>query len=137
MLKAIRHRGTHEGTCFGTRVSLGSRRLPIFDLEDSSQPIFNEDKIIVLVGNGEIYNFRELNSELEARGHSIRTYGDLEYIVHLYEQHGVDFWNKLRGMFAVALYDIKEDTLLLSRYHLGIKPLFYRKNASSFLFSLQ
>jgi asparagine synthase (glutamine-hydrolysing) len=134
MLRAIRHRGTEDGCWIGENVALGVRRLPIIDIEGSSQPMTNEDKTLVLVGNGEIYNFRELRSELAALGHTFSTCGDLECILHLYESYGNDFWTKLRGQFAIALYDTRRRRMTLARDQLGIIPLFYQRTNSHFLF---
>jgi asparagine synthase (glutamine-hydrolysing) len=134
MLKTIDHRGTATGAWICNDVALGTRRLPIIDLQGSSQPLFNEDGSIALVGNGEIYNFRELRNELHALGHKFRTDGDLESILHLYESYGNGFWQRLRGQFAVALYDISNRRMILARDHLGIIPLFYQQSSSCFLF---
>ncbi len=90
-----------------------------------SQPIYNEDRRVWIVFNGEIYNFRELRKELEKRGHEFYTHSDTEVIVHLYEEMGADCVRKLRGMFAIALYDEKTMSLLLARDRLGKKPLYY------------
>ena len=134
MLQTIKHRGTVDGWWMYENVALGSRRLPIIDISHSPQPIFNEDKTVVLVGNGEIYNFRELRTELIAQGHTFSTNGDLECILHLYESYGNDFWARLRGQFAIALYDRNRQRLTLARDHCGIIPLFYQNANSHFLF---
>jgi asparagine synthase (glutamine-hydrolysing) len=107
------------------RVGLGMRRLAIIDLAGGKQPITNEDGSVATVFNGEIYNFRELRSELEAAGHVFRTQSDTEVIVHGYEQWGDDFVSRLNGMFAIAVYDTRNARLLLARDHVGIKPLYY------------
>jgi asparagine synthase (glutamine-hydrolysing) len=101
------------------------RRLSIIDLAGGHQPIFNEDRSVCIVFNGEIYNFPDLREELEQRGHHFRTNSDTEVIVHLYEEHGSECVQKLRGMFAFALYDERRRRLLLARDRLGIKPLHY------------
>lgn len=134
MLRAIRHRGTVDGYWIERNVAMGVRRLPIIDIEGSSQPIINEDKTLVLIGNGEIYNFRELRSQLAALGHTFTTNGDLECILHLYESYGNDCWKKLRGQFAIALYDTRRLRLTLARDQLGIIPLFYQSTKARFLF---
>jgi asparagine synthase (glutamine-hydrolysing) len=135
MLSSIVHRGTVDGVWSNEVVALGSRRLPIVDLENSPQPIFSENKNLILIGNGEIYNFSELRSNLLKKGHRFSTSGDLECILHLYQEQGNEVWNQLRGMFAVAIYDRNNKTLTLARDHMGIKPLFYYKSVDSFLFA--
>lgn len=127
MTLRLEHRGPDEDGFFTdeARVSLGMRRLRIIDLRTGAQPISNEDGTVTVVFNGEIYNFRELRSDLEARGHRFRTNTDTEILVHLYEEHGEGFPRLLRGMFAFAIWDSKERKLLLARDHFGIKPLFY------------
>ncbi|MGH9455245.1 MAG: asparagine synthase (glutamine-hydrolyzing), partial [Terriglobia bacterium] len=106
-------------------VGLGMRRLSIIDLDGGHQPIHNEDQTVWVVFNGEIYNFPELRKELESRGHHFYTNTDTEVIVHLFEDHGAECVRKLRGMFAIAVYDLKQRRLLLARDRLGIKPLHY------------
>ncbi len=129
-LRAMNGTLTHRGPdgdgyyCEGN-VGLGMRRLAIIDVAGSDQPITNEDGRIVLVFNGEIYNYRELRANLLAHGHTLRTQGDGETIVHLYEEHGADCVQHLNGIFAFALWDERTATLLLARDHLGIKPLHY------------
>ncbi|MFM8475092.1 MAG: asparagine synthase (glutamine-hydrolyzing) [Planctomycetaceae bacterium] len=107
-------------------VALGHRRLSIIDLAGSAQPLGNEDQSIQIVFNGEIYNYRELRNQLLAAGHQFRTDGDTEVIVHLYEQHGLDFVRHLRGMFALAIWDSRLNQLVLARDSMGKKPLYYR-----------
>ncbi len=126
MTQTIVHRGPdEEGIYARANVGLGMRRLSIIDLTTGSQPIHNEDRSVWIVFNGEIYNFPELRKELESRGHQLYTNTDTEVIVHLYEEMGPDCVRKLRGMFAIALYDEKKKSLLLARDRLGKKPIYY------------
>ena len=127
MASRLAHRGPDEDGFFteGEKVSLGMRRLKIIDLATGSQPITNEDGFITVVFNGEIYNFRELRSELQGKGHRFRTRTDTEVLAHLYEEYGDELSARLRGMFAFAIWDARKSVLLLSRDHFGIKPLFY------------
>jgi asparagine synthase (glutamine-hydrolysing) len=126
MCETIIHRGPDgEGLFVNQGVSLGMRRLSIIDLDGGSQPIFNEDRSVCVVFNGEIYNFKELRQQLENRGHRFSTNTDTEVIVHLYEDYGANCVHKLRGMFAFAVYDERRRSLLLARDRLGIKPLHY------------
>lgn len=126
MCSVMEHRGPDDdGIGIAENVGLGMRRLSIIDVAGSKQPIFNEDRTVRTVFNGEIYNFRELRAELTRRGHQFQTSGDTETIVHAYEEYGSDFPNHLNGMFAIALHDSREKKLYLVRDHLGIKPLYY------------
>jgi asparagine synthase (glutamine-hydrolysing) len=121
------HRGPDdEGLFERGPVALAARRLSIIDLAHGHQPIANEDGSVVVVQNGEIYNYRELKRELESAGHSFATDCDTEVLVHLYEEHGDAFVERLRGMFAIALWDDRRQRLLLARDRFGIKPLYYR-----------
>src|SRR6266571_6785014 len=125
MCEAIRHRGPDdEGAYVDRNVGLGMRRLSIIDLAGGRQPIFNEDQSKVIVFNGEIYNYRELRRGLIAQGHLFATQGDTEVILHLYEQYGPECVQRLRGMFAFAIWDSAEQTLFLARDRFGIKPLY-------------
>lgn len=126
MNSAIIHRGPDDaGYWDSAHISLGMRRLSIVDLETGQQPVFNEDGRITVVFNGEIYNHCELRAELLAAGHKFRSHhSDTEVIVHLYEEYGDDFLHRLNGMFAIALWDDREQRLLLARDRAGIKPLY-------------
>ncbi len=135
MCDTIVHRGPdEEGLDVRASVALGMRRLSIIDISGGSQPIFNEDRTIRVVFNGEIYNFKQLREELEQFGHKFYTRTDTEAIVHAYEQYGRNFANHLNGMFAVALHDAARRKLFLVRDHLGIKPLFYSASQDYILF---
>jgi asparagine synthase (glutamine-hydrolysing) len=126
MCQMLVHRGPdEEGVYLGSGVGLGMRRLSIIDLDSSQQPICNEDRSVWVVFNGEIYNYRELRHTLLQRGHRLRTSGDTETIVHLYEEFGPGCVDHLRGMFSFAIWDTVRRRLLLARDRLGIKPLYY------------
>lgn len=126
MCRVITHRGPDEqGTIVRERAALGMRRLSIIDLQCGQQPIFSEDKNLAIVFNGEIYNYRELKTELEARGHLFKTNSDTETIVHAFEEYGADCLDKLRGMFAFAIWDFRAESLFVARDRTGKKPLFY------------
>src|SRR6201986_4320086 len=121
------HRGPDSaGEHVDGGTALAARRLSILDLEHGDQPIANEDGTCVVVQNGEIYNYPELRRELERAGHVLRTRCDTEALVHLYEEHGLGFAERLRGMFAVAIWDARRRRLVLARDRYGIKPLYYR-----------
>lgn len=135
MADAIQHRGPDdEGYYLAGPVGFGFRRLAIIDLNTGHQPICNEDGSVWIVFNGEIYNYRELRDDLLSRGHIFKTQTDTEVIVHLYEEFGEDCASKLRGMFAFAIWDSRDQTLLLARDRVGIKPLYYRLNESNIVF---
>jgi len=135
MCQTIVHRGPDdEGIVTRSSAGLGIRRLSIIDRAGGRQPVHNEDRTVWTVFNGEIYNFPELRAELEARSHSFYTRSDTEVIVHLYEEMGADCVTKLRGMFAIALWDEKRQRLLLARDRLGKKPLHYTLHNGRFLF---
>ena len=135
MCEAIVHRGPDdEGIFVKAGVGLGMRRLSIIDLAGGHQPVFNEDKTVWIVFNGEIYNFPELRIELEKSGHRFASHSDTEVIVHLYEEFGADCVDKLRGMFAFALYDERRRKLLLARDRFGKKPLHYALVGDRLLF---
>lgn len=126
MLRAIRHRGPDGSQILLLpQIALGFNRLSFIDLDGGMQPIQNEDETISMICNGEIYNFQSLREELEAKGHMFRTKTDVEVIIHLYEEYGLDFPGRLNGQFAIALYDSGKNQLLLVRDQIGIAPLFY------------
>src|SRR5829696_3168045 len=126
MVDALIHRGPDSrGYFLDPNAGIGTRRLRIIDLETGDQPLFNEDRSLVLNCNGEIFNYRELKNDLEKKGHSFRTRTDVEVLVHLYEEDGVEFLNRLNAQFAFAIYDRKDRTLFLARDQFGICPLFY------------
>jgi asparagine synthase (glutamine-hydrolysing) len=136
MLSVIRHRGPDdEGVYLQNNIAMGMRRLSIIDLAGGTQPISNEDKSVVLVFNGEIYNYLELRDRLRARGHQLTTSSDTEVIVHLYEEMGEDCVRELRGMFAFAIWDAARQRLFLARDRLGIKPLYYMKHRGRLIFA--
>jgi asparagine synthase (glutamine-hydrolysing) len=136
MCETLVHRGPDdEGIFVKGGVGLGMRRLSIIDLPGGHQPVFNEDKTVCVVFNGEIYNFLELRSEMERRGHRFSTHSDTEVIVHLYEEYGAKCVQKLRGMFAFALYDDHAGRILLVRDRLGKKPLHYAVLNGTLLFA--
>ncbi|HEY0515261.1 MAG TPA: asparagine synthase (glutamine-hydrolyzing) [Thermoanaerobaculia bacterium] len=126
MTDTIVHRGPDLGGFFAEEsAALGFRRLSIIDLKTGDQPLFNEDRSLVLTCNGEIYNYRELREELEAKGHVFRTRTDVEVLLHLYEEEGPEMLDRLNGQFAFALYDRRERCLFLARDQFGICPLYY------------
>lgn len=136
MCAAIEHRGPDSrGLFLDEEVGLGIQRLRVVDLVTGDQPIHSEDRSVVVVLNGEIYNFRELRRELRAQGHQFATEGDTEVIVHLYEEHGVDCVQRLHGMFAFALWDRRRKRLLLARDRVGKKPLFYALQDGALIFA--
>ncbi len=129
MTTCIAHRGPDESGHYvsgDASVGLGHRRLSIIDLATGQQPMTNEDGSVRIVYNGEVYNFKELNRGLEARGHRFGTHCDTETIVHLYEERGIDCVEELRGMFAFAIWDERRRRLFMARDRMGQKPLFYR-----------
>ena len=135
MMDVISHRGPDgEGKYLSGPVGLGHRRLAIIDLNTGAQPMTNEDGTVWIVFNGEIYNFPELRRELLAKGHHFSSTTDTEVIIHLYEEYGVDCLSRLRGMFAFAIWDKKDQTLFLARDRVGIKPLYYADTGSALLF---
>src|SRR4051812_24085912 len=138
MIQAQTHRGPDGVDYFADHVAaLGHRRLAIIDLSvDGTQPMPNEDRTVWVTYNGEIYNYQELHQELLAYGHQFRSHSDTEVLVHGYEQWGIEgLLTRLRGMFAFALYDARERTVLLARDHVGIKPLYYSTGHDALLFA--
>lgn len=135
MCNVIRHRGPDDYGYFTDRnVCMGNRRLSIIDLKTGKQPIHNEEETLWIVYNGEAYNYRELKEDLESRGHRFYTNSDTEAIVHAYEEYGEDCVNRIRGMFAFAIWDSEKGKLFLARDRLGIKPLYYSKNGGKLFF---
>ncbi len=135
MMASLRHRGPDgNGSYVRGNVGLGHTRLSIIDLVTGEQPLWNEDGRVVVVFNGEIYNFKELRHQLETHGHVFRTTSDTEVIVHAYEQYGDACVEKLRGMFAFALWDVARQRLLLARDRVGIKPLYYAQTHDGVVF---
>ena len=136
MCRTMAHRGPdEEGVYLGDGVGLGMRRLSIIDLDGGQQPVTNEDRTVWVVFNGEIYNYKELRRQLEQRGHTFRTSSDTETIVHLYEDLGPQCVDRLRGMFALAIWDERRQQILLARDRLGIKPLYYAERNGELLFA--
>ena len=129
MMDRIAHRGPDgQGQFLEGPVALGQRRLSIIDLEGGRQPMYNEDESLVVVFNGEIYNFQALREELTAAGHTFATRSDTEVLLHGYEQWGREMLGRLRGMFTFAIWDRREKTLFCARDHFGIKPLYYYRS---------
>ena len=132
----IFHRGPdEEGVFIQDNIGLGMRRLSIIDLKTGRQPIFNENKSLVIVMNGEIYNYRSLREDLLAKGHKFSTQSDTEVALHCFEEYGYLSFNKLKGMFAIAIYDLAQDKIILARDRAGEKPLYYYKGSNIFLFA--
>lgn len=134
MLGELSLRGPDERSVFiHDGVGLGHTRLSIIDLTTGSQPMFNENKDVACILNGEIYNFRELREQLIARGHTFRSTSDTEVIVHLYEEAGEEVFSRLDGMFAVVLYDLRRNLVLVARDRMGEKPVYYHDSPDLFL----
>ena len=130
MTEKITHRGPDaDGYYLGDGLAMGFRRLSIIDLETAQQPLYNEDKTLVLMFNGEIYNYQALRQELQAAGHTFATAGDGETLLHGYEQWGAELLPRLRGMFAFAIWNTVDGTLFLARDYFGIKPMHYTRLA--------
>lgn len=136
MATALQHRGPDDaGFHVADGLGLGFRRLSLIDLVSGNQPLYNEDKTLVSICNGEIFNYRELKQDLLAKGHQFYTQSDTEVLVHLYEEYGIDFLPRLNGQFAFALFDRRRRELFLARDQAGIAPLFYTSVGESFLFA--
>lgn len=132
----LKHRGPDDSGFFHDRdVSLGHRRLSIIDLKTGKQPMFNEDSSVCIVFNGEIYNHQSMREDLEKKGHRFSTNSDTESIIHAYEEYGHNCLEKLRGMFAFAIWDSGKKELFLARDHIGIKPLFYFFDEDKLIFA--
>ncbi|KUG23996.1 asparagine synthetase [hydrocarbon metagenome] len=136
MMKIISHRGPDSSGAFTDGVvAIGFQRLSIIDVKTGDQPLYNETGKIVLVANGEIYNFKELRATLQSSGHIFRTKTDCEVILHLYEEYGKSFVEKLNGMFAFCLYDSEKNILIMARDRMGIKPLYFYQNDNVLIFA--
>lgn len=136
MMERLSHRGPDACEYYvKDNLALGFTRLSIIDLAGGMQPISNEDDSIILICNGEVFNFVELRKDLKLRGHKFKTNCDVEVIIHLYEEKGVEFLNDLNGQFALALYDFKRNRLICARDYAGIVPLFYTVVNGVFIFA--
>jgi len=138
MNDALRHRGPDDEGYYDDsrgRITLGHRRLSVIDLATGHQPIFNETGTVAVIFNGEIYNFADERAALIAKGHTFRTNSDTEVIAHSYEEYGADFVHRLRGMFAIAIWDEAREELILIRDRLGKKPLYYAAAPTGFFFA--
>lgn len=137
MLSEMSHRGPDsKGKFFDKGVSLGNARLSIIDLsKKGNQPIFNKDKLMLIVYNGELYNYRALRTELISKGYNFNSGTDTEVILHAYEEYGIDCLSKFRGIFAFCIYDTIHKKLFLARDHLGVKPLYYYNTNEEFIFA--
>ncbi len=135
MTEIMHHRGPIEdGYFFRRQVGLGMRRLSIIDIEGGHQPVYNEDGTIAVIFNGQIYNYREIRTDLIKRGHQFKTESDTEVIVHLYEEMGEQCVTQFNGMFALALWDENQKKLFIARDRLGVKPLYYYEGREDFVF---
>src|SRR5262249_30725267 len=135
MAEAIVHRGPDEdGFLQRPGVGFASRRLSIVGLADGRQPIFNEDRIVAVVYNGELFDYPEMRADLEAKGHRFATHCDTEVIPHRWEDHQEDFFDYLRGQFALALHDEKRQRIILARDRFGICPLYWSRQGDWLLF---
>ncbi len=135
MMKSIIHRGPDsDGKYIDDNIAMGFRRLSIIDIEQGSQPMFNEDNSLVLIFNGEIYNFKDIRTELTKKGHIFKTNTDSEILLHSYEEYGVDMLLKLRGMFSFIIWDNKIQQLFGARDFFGIKPMYYATMDDCFIF---
>ncbi|MFP6766546.1 MAG: asparagine synthase (glutamine-hydrolyzing) [Planctomycetaceae bacterium] len=136
MVRALFHRGPDDHAVYRHgRLTLGHARLSVIDLEGGGQPLFSEDRQVVVVCNGKIYNYRELREEMRLRGHCLATDSDSEVVVHLWEEFGPEFVDRLRGMFALAVFDNRSGSLFLARDAFGQKPLFYHQGTRELAFA--
>ena len=134
MSLSLEHRGPNDsGTFLRPGLGLAARRLSIVDLKGGQQPVFNEDQSVVAVFNGELFDYRERREELLARGHRVKSTGDSELLCHLWEDHGERFFQSLKGQFAIALFDERNQTLILARDRVGIAPLHWAITPSQHL----
>ena len=136
MMERIRHRGPDAGGKYlNGEIALGHRRLSIIDITESgNQPIFNEDRSLVLIFNGEIYNYKELRGELRTKGYRFRTETDSEVLIHGYAEYGTGLLNRLRGMFSFVIWDENRKRLFGARDFFGIKPMYYAEMNGTFMF---
>src|SRR6056297_3666276 len=136
MISILKHRGPDEsGVYFDDHIHMGQARLSILDLEGGAQPIPNEDKTLWIVYNGEVFNYTELRSDLEKKGHRFNTQTDTEVILHLYEEMGSGCLSELNGQFAIAIWDTRKKELFLARDRVGICPLYYTFHNGRLLFA--
>lgn len=136
MNDSVYHRGPdEEGIYVDNNIGLGARRLKIIDLKSGSQPVFNEDRSLVIVLNGEIYNYKTLRKKLVDKGHKFYTASDTEVFLHAFEEYKYDCFNKLKGMFAAAIYDMKTEKIILARDRAGEKPLHYYLDGRKLIFA--
>ncbi|MGN0480953.1 MAG: asparagine synthase (glutamine-hydrolyzing), partial [Lachnospiraceae bacterium] len=136
MMNKIIHRGPDgAGQYIDEAAYLGHRRLSIIDLDTGAQPMFNETKDVVIVFNGEIYNYKDLRADLVKKGHTFANNSDTEVLIHAYEEYGKDMLNMLRGMFAFVIWDKKNETLFGARDYFGIKPFYYALIDGHFVFA--
>ena len=135
MMERIRHRGPDgEGQYIDDGIALGHRRLSIIDLDAGAQPMYNEDGSLVIVFNGEIYNYRQIREDLVKAGHTFATNSDTEVLIHGYEEYGTDLLPKLRGMFSFVIWNKDTKELFGARDFFGIKPLYYAEMDGAFIF---
>lgn len=135
MKNAIIHRGPDsDGTYIDDDIALGFRRLSIIDLNAGDQPIYNEDNSLVIMFNGEIYNYQDIRKKLIEKGHKFRTESDTEVLIHAYEEYGYDMLNLLRGMFAFVIWDTVKKKMFMARDFFGIKPMYYANMNGTFMF---
>ncbi len=136
MLRVMQHRGPDNRAIYRHGdITLGHLRLSIIDLDTGDQPLFNEDRSLCIIYNGELYNYRILQKELEARGHRFTTKSDTEVVLHGYEEYGPGILQKLNGIFALAIYDHNQGSVFLARDHFGIKPLHYYTDGTRLIFA--